>query len=204
MGMTKELCLSINNIVKLRKIEEEEGIGYFIVRPNGQRDFEKITKLVLAKEFEKVRYFPMDKYAKVSDKLMTWDEGNKKTINQRKAMKDFYGNYAIAIIIHDKRVKFKKFSEELRKLYYEINEIPRSRICLYGRFQSIGNYDKVVSNELFDISANIVEVSSDNKEKLIQQLAILIDQDVIDIDYAIESKKLEKLFKHKSFNVLFN
>lgn len=202
---------------------DEYKYSFFILKPNAAKNYETAIKEIQANQFVVVNQYAIMDYDTVNMALHMEQPESMKYIKPISRFNyDFYGNYAILVLVKKRAITYQNFCVQVCRLKrhlrdkfslayvsyaFDISELgdenKQQRLTILAKNGDVVPKDTMNQEGTFMVfSINDIHSPDDNVETTVKELKLLEDMGLLDVNNIIPKTILHSIKRYKTFEFL--
>lgn len=215
-----DMFLRLENVKNLTK--QDIKYDYVIVKPNGAKHLKICLETIKWRGIDILGIYAIKDFEKVNMELHSLESEREKVIPITKMFLDYFGNYAVLIVIGKDNIMYDKFAEMVNGLKWFIRGMTATPYvtCIFNQSALL---DKEPNQEIFIIDSenkkvqmyemnnkgkfivtmpNSIHTPDASVESIVHELKILKNLNIFDSSNHVSEQFLQMIYKYETMNVL--
>lgn len=215
-----EMFLRLENASNLKK--QDPKYDYIIVKPNGASHLKVCLNALEWRGFSILGIYAISDFEKVNMALHTLESEREKIIPINKMFLDYFGNYAVCIVISKDNITYEKFADMVNGFKWFIRGMTATPYvtCVFNQCEFMNKAENQVL-QVVDTSGNSVPMYEMNNkgsfivtmpnsihtpdaiiQSIVTEFTILKELGIISSKNLVSDEYISKIHKYRTMNVL--
>lgn len=216
----EEMFLRLKDVSSLEK--QDLKYNYIIVKPNGASHLKTCVNALEWRGFLISGIYAITDFKKVNEALHPLESEQEKIIPINKMFLDYFGNYAVCIVINKANITYEKFAEMVNGFKWFVRGMTTTPYvtCVFNQCEFMGKQPNQVLRIMDDFGNNVPMYEMNNKgsfivtmpnsihtpdadvQSIVKEFFVLKELDIILPENLVSNEYIDKIHKYKTMNVL--